>query len=124
MITSNRLNHLVREAAEHGAHFGSGVGIGSGTVEEEAAAAVRSYLAASAGVDAGQPDNPAAAYYVDAPAGEELPAGVDLSGLSPDEAAVRLARAVADGARRAQADAAAIEQAALAFLAERESTGQ
>ncbi|WP_435108015.1 hypothetical protein [Nocardiopsis synnemataformans] len=121
MIRSNRLNTLVRDAAEHGALFGDGVGIGSGTVDEEAAAAVRSYLAAATGVDAGQPGDPAAAYYVAAPAAAELPAGLDLSGLPPAEAAVALARAVADGARRAQQDAEAVERAARAMVAEHSS---
>ncbi|GAA1463519.1 hypothetical protein NE857_34040 (plasmid) [Nocardiopsis exhalans] len=124
MITGNRLNGLVREAAEHGLYIGSSASplADRGTPAETADAAVRSYIANATGLDVGQPENPAAVYYTASsgtfPASSVLPEGIDLSELSPDQAAVHVARAIRDGARRAREDAEEVERAAEAFLAE------
>lgn len=95
---------------------------------ETAGAAVRSYIGEATGLDVGQPQDPAAAYYT-APTGgilarSVLPEGIDLSGLAPDQAAVHVARAIRDGARRAREDAEAVERAAEAFLSGRQGGGQ
>lgn len=124
MITGNRLNSTVRAAAEHGLYFGSADSPLSdrGTPAETADVAVRSYIANATGVDAGQLSDPAAIYYT-APEGDlltpsVLPEGVNLSDLAPQQAAVHVARAIRDGARRAREDAEVIEQSATEFLAE------
>ena len=129
MITGNRLNHTVREAAEHGLYIGNSGAplVGQATPAETADAAVRSYIAEATGFDVDQPEDPAAAYYTDSdafPASAVLPEGIDLSDLSPDQAAVHVARAIRDGARRAREDAEVVERAAEAFLAEHNGGGE